>query len=137
MKTLKKHLENKKVLFDGVFTNEIYSPKSISLSSGKILNFSPKDFEGKKLKIFFTEISEEDKQRILSEGDISNTPPSYLSQYMKEDDLKSLNYEYYSSEPHLNVEYLIKDNFLLLFTFGEKQPSRWVLVLEGVWGLLG
>lgn len=40
---------------------------------------------------------------------------------------------YYKTEEHLPLEYFIKNGYLFVFTFGEKQPSRWILVLDGIW----
>ncbi len=41
--------------------------------------------------------------------------------------------EIYTSEERLEVHYLIKNEMIYLFSYGEYQPGRYMLFLEGVW----
>ena len=57
--------------------------------------------------------------KIISEGGYSK---------MK---IESLGYSKFCKE--MPLEYIIVENKLIVFTYGEKQPMLWVLILEGIW----
>ncbi|MDR6919761.1 MULTISPECIES: hypothetical protein [Chryseobacterium] len=42
-------------------------------------------------------------------------------------------HEIYTSEEGLDVHYLIRNKLIYLFSYGEYQPGRYMLFLEGVW----
>lgn len=133
MRLVRKHEVNEPILYDGRYSEDLYSPKYLTLDSGERIMFSPNELKGNKLENLFKELDKVDKRKILAEGHISNNAPDYLRAYMGKEQFDALEYDYYGSEHHISIEYLKIDRFLLLLSFGEKQPGRWVLKLEDIW----
>ena len=133
MKNIKRKLEGRKILYDGVFTDDLNSITRITVNSESEISFSPKDFKGNKFENLFSIFTSESINKIIHEEKFSNKPPEYLKKHLSEMDFNSLKYNYYRFEDNLGLEYFIQNNFLFVFTFGEKQPYQWILVLEGIW----
>lgn len=51
------------------------------------------------------------------------------------DSFLNTNPSLYQSEENLSLYYIIKDNHLYIFSWGEKQPARYMLFVESVWDL--
>lgn len=117
-------LENKKILYDGLETEELYQ----------------KDFEvyGIMFKIpDFMENSIEKLKNSISNEDFGQIEELYSSnseflKYFKDYKFDKLPLK---SEENLSIYYLLSYNKIYLFSFGEKQPGRYMLFLEGVWDL--
>lgn len=131
---LGKNISNKPtLLYDGLFS-KINNEYKITVHNG-ILPFNLMDVSKNSLQNLFQNLSEEDKKRVIKEGQLKNELPSYYKNFITEEEYNklALTAPYFKSEMHLSLNYLIKENFLILFTYGEKQPSRWILVVEGIW----
>jgi hypothetical protein len=119
-----KNIESKsKILFGGLFKNIPPDYFEININFEKI-RINSKIFiknELKNLKDLSYLISSEEFNKIINEGKF------------KEMDIKSLGY--YKSYQDMYLEYIALDNNLLVFTYGEKQPSLWIIILEGIWEL--
>lgn len=130
-------LKNKTVvnsrLYDSDNYNELYTQKNIQLSDGRILSFTPNDADFKYLKFLFNQLELSDKERIIKEGRFSNKQPAYLK---TENDVNTLHVDYYGTETLMGLKYSIIENYLVVITMGEKQPGRWIIVVEGVWEFL-
>ncbi len=112
---------NSKIIYDGLF-EEINKKELIIQVEEEIVNISPYIFLQDKLKNLkeLRLIIPKDKfDIIIREGGF------------KEMAIKSLGY--YKSYEYLHCEYIIIGNKLYIFSFGEKQPSLWYIILEGIW----
>ncbi|WP_126651689.1 hypothetical protein [Chryseobacterium aureum] len=129
-----KLIDNKsQVLYDGICAelnhefNIILGEENITFKISDLINNSFKNIEDF--------LSKNDLEIIVEKGEIKNNIPGYIKRLISENEYADLmkNANYYKSESHLGLNYLMKNNLLLLFTYGEKQPSRWILILENVW----
>jgi len=112
---------NSKVIFGGLF-GEINKENFKIQDEEEIVNISPHIFLGNELKNLNELkliLSKHQFDRIISEGEF------------KVMDVKSLGY--YKSYKDLYCEYIIIGNKIYIFSFGEKQPSLWFIILEGIW----
>ncbi len=100
--------------FDKKFQIEVDGEQSVTITS---LEFS--SYKGKDFKNLEGAIDSKSFNTIIKEGGFKKRTPASLG--------------YFCKEEHISIEYFIKGNYLLAFTYGEKQPSRWILVLEGIW----
>ena len=133
---IKNNIKNKsELLYDGLISG---IDKNYQLEfNNNVITFKISDVEKNYFQDLLQCLNKTDVNRIIQEGEIKNSIPDYFLNFMPKDEYDKLltTMQYYKSENHLGLNYLLNDNFLLLFTLGEKQPSRWVLILEGVWGL--
>ncbi len=132
-----KILKNKKVtvkrLYDSDDYRGQYTQKSIQLADGELITFTPTEFSSKSFKSLLTELEPSDRERIIKEGSFSNKPPEYYKAIMNKEDFNKLQLDYYGSESGMGLTYSIIYNYLLVTTIGEKQPGRWIVIIEGVW----
>lgn len=131
---IRNNIKNKsELLYDGLMSgiDKIYQVEAIN----KIITFNICDLEKNYFQDLLQNLNKTDMNRIIEEGEIKNTTPDYFLDFMSKEEYEKLlpTMQYYRSESHLGLNYLIKNNLLLLFTLGEKQPSRWILILEGIW----
>jgi hypothetical protein len=124
---------NTQILYDGLYP-DLRKEFNVSIDDLEI-TFTISEIEDNSFQNL--KFQEEDLKIIVKEGCLKNSPPDYYLNFMSKEEFENvkLNTQYYLSEHHLGLNYLIKDNFLLLFTYGEKQPLRWILILEGIWKL--
>jgi len=114
-------ISTNKHLYDGLereFVNKQFKieidEKQITFSS---LEFS--SYQGKYFKNLEKILDSKFFDTMIKEGGFKRRIPASLG--------------YFSKEEHLSIEYFTRGGYIFVFTFGEKQPSRWILVLEGVW----
>ena len=132
-----KILNNKKVAINRLYDSDDYTgqftQKDIQLADGKIISFAPNDSDFKSLKTLLNKLESSDKERIIREGSFSNRPPEYYRALMDKNEFDNLELDYYGTETLMGLIYSIIDNHLVVITMGEKQPGRWIVVVEGVW----
>ncbi|WP_315056641.1 hypothetical protein [Chryseobacterium indoltheticum] len=129
-----KLIDNKsQVLYDG-FCAELNQEFNIIIGEENIA-FKISDLINNSFKNIKDFLSKNDLEIILEKGEIKNNVPEYIKRFISENEYTDLikNANYYKSESHLALNYFVKNDLLLLFTYGEKQPSRWILILENVW----
>lgn len=120
-----KLIKNKELLFDGAENQELHTIAfKITKDSFKLSEISKNKFEGLKNYIL-----EEDFLIIIKQCRFQTNENSDFQKYFKDFDFG----EYYKSEENLEVYYFIKNDILYVFSFGEKQPARYMLYLEGIW----
>lgn len=132
-----KLISNKpQVLYDDIYMDEDQEFNLI-IEEEKNIKFKISDLINNSFKSIEDFLSKTDLSTIVEKGEIKNNVPEYIKRLISENEYADLmkNVKYYKSESHLGLNYLIKNNLLLLFTYGEKQPSRWMLILENVWKL--
>ncbi|WP_149244345.1 hypothetical protein [Dyadobacter sp. 32] len=114
-------LTGQKWLFDGIETNLKNVRFEIQVDQNKVIMFNSSDFcnyLGKDFEFLREEMSDAIFYSIIQEFDFKLRNPPSLG--------------YYKTEQHLSLEYFVREHYLFIFTFGEKQPSRFILVLEGI-----
>jgi len=107
---------NKKQLFDG-FEDDIFN-KEFLLKEKKI---NIKNIINNKFKKLREIINENDFTTIIKDLNIIKHNELFES--------------YKSSDDSLQIYYLINDNNLFVFSYGEFQPARYQLYLEGIYSL--
>lgn len=119
------------ILYDSIAMDEDKEYKV--LIGNENLFFKVSEIMNNDFKKIIQKFNDNDFKEIVEKGGLKNEVPSYFRKFLSEKDYQGLDTNYYKSENHLGLRYLIKKDYLLIFTFGEKQPSRWILVLEGIW----
>ncbi|OJX32932.1 MAG: hypothetical protein BGO86_13180 [Chryseobacterium sp. 36-9] len=107
---------NKKLLFDG-FENDIFK-KEFLLKEKKI---NIKNIINNRFKKLREIINENNFNTIIKDLNIIKHNELFES--------------YKSSDDSLSIYYLIDDNNLFIFSYGEFQPARYILYLEGIYSL--
>jgi hypothetical protein len=121
---LKFSLNNKQILYDGLETEKLYQMIfEVCDITFKISNFTENPVD--KLK---TLISNDHFSQLAA---LYNSNSEFLK-YFKDYPFDKIPLK---SEENLSLYFLLKNNSLYLFSFGEKQPGRYMLFLEGVWDL--
>lgn len=115
-------LENKKILYDGFETEELY----LKTFEEYNIIFKIADFINNPIGKLKSIISNENFAKI---EELYSSNSEFLK-YFK--DFKFNNIPMVSEE-NLSIYYLIEKKIIYLFSFGEKQPGRYMLFLEGVW----
>ena len=109
-------------LFDGLEIDELYQ-KNFKVHQ---LTFKILDFIENPLDKLNDNISEDDYQRI---GELFNAR-SEFSRYFKRYKFDVIPLK---SEENLLLYFLLKESQIYIFSFGEKQPGRYMLFLKGIW----
>lgn len=114
---------DKKILYDGLETQKLYSEK-ISFN-GK--EFFLKDILENKLIELKSKINSDCFDEMISEFGFENK--------LKNDFLKDFEFENseYKSKEELDLYFLEIDGEYCIFSFGEKQPCRYLLYFEGTY----
>lgn len=107
----------KRKLFDG--TQDVFAASGCEVNiEGNAFLIKLSDFYDNNFEYLEKEINQLDFHKILEQ--------EYFIQ-------KSILSETYSSEENLKVYFLIKDDWIILLSFGEYQLNRYRLFLESVW----
>lgn len=112
---IKKHEKLKSLLFDGDESGVIN--KTFNLPQG-IVNFN--DFAGNNFESLVNVIGADDFKAIISSAGFK-TDGGFLNLYQGSEGLR--------------LYYAKKGNIIFVFAFGEFQPTRYKLYVEGVWAL--
>lgn len=111
---------NKIILYDGVFENglqnRVFSASNITFKLSDIV--SNEFVKLKNNKHLFSEI--------VKYFDFQNKQENSFLKHFKE-----MEFDFYQSKDGLSLYFLEIENVLYIFSFGEKQPGRYVLNLEG------
>ena len=118
-----KLLENKKILYDGLENQELYT-KTFDVKNN---NFKLSKILINKIEHLKKQIPKEDFLEIVKELEFQTIVNSDFVKYFKDLNLVE---ELYQSKDGLSIYYIIKENQLYIFSFGEKQPGRYILYLE-------
>lgn len=113
-----KRIANKKYLYDGLENQELYA--TIFTENG--LQFKLPEILDNNIKDLKNQIPTEDFLTIVKESGFQSTE-------------NLISKDFYQSEEGLSLYYVIKENLLYIFSFGEKQPARYILNTESVWEL--
>ncbi|MEW5675964.1 hypothetical protein ABGT15_06585 [Flavobacterium enshiense] len=119
-------IENKKLLYDGVENEELFS----GFFNVNDLRFTLSEMITNEIANLKKHISEEDFSKITQELKFQTNENSEFVRHFK--DLRFFE-DFYKSDEGLSVYFLNKDNCLYIFSFGEKQPGRYILNLEAVY----
>ncbi|MEJ5102684.1 hypothetical protein [Chryseobacterium sp. MYb328] len=103
----------KQKLFDGEEEKALQKVFDIDYKKTSI-----KDFYNNPLRALKKEIDEESFDKVIEESKFT-----FINNYN----------ETYLSEEGLEVYYLIRNELIYLFSYGEYQPGRYMLFLEGLW----
>lgn len=108
----------KQKLFDG--DERVLQESSFVLrpAANKEITVQVSDFENNKFEDLPSVIGSETFQELLAEGDFKGGS-GFILVYKGSDDLR--------------LRYCIKENFLFVFAYGEFQPARYKLYIEGIW----
>jgi hypothetical protein len=133
MKLMKSISNKPDILYDGL-QDGIAKDYQLKIDDREILFNIPEILDGN-FQDLFKNMSESDAKKIIAENGLINDLPEYYIRIMSKEEYSKLSQtaNYHKSEYHLQLNYLIRNDYLMLFTYGEKQPSRWILILEGVW----
>jgi hypothetical protein len=122
-----KLIENKEKVYDGQENQELYA----TVFNVKNNVFTLPAILINTIEHLKDQISNEDFLKIVKESKFQTDKNSDFKKHFKDFDFE----EYYQSQEGLSVYYVIKDNLLYLFSFGEYQPTRYMLFIESVWEL--
>lgn len=111
-----KHIATKETLYDGIENQELYS----TIFSSNNYSFKLPEILDNKIGDLKHTVSNEDFVQMASE---SGWQPIQFLDFE----------ESYISYMGLFLYYVINGNLLHVYSFGERQPGRYVLTLEGVW----
>ena len=117
-----RELENKKILYDGLETEELYKT---TFQVNNII-FKISDFKDNSVDQLRDIISNDDFRQI---EEFCNSNSEFLK-YVKDYKFDKIPLK---SEENLSIYYLLQEDKIYLFSFGEKQPGRYMLFLEGIW----
>ena len=117
-------LENKKILYDGLETEELYKT---TFQVNNII-FKISDFKDNSMDKLKNIISNDDFRQI---AELYNSNSEFLK-YFKDYKFDKI---ILKSEENLLIYYLSRQDKIYLFSFGEKQPGRYMLFLESIWTL--
>ena len=117
-----RELENKKILYDGLETEELYKT---TFQVNNII-FKISDFKDNSVDQLRDIISNDDFRQI---EEFFNSNSEFLK-YFKDYKFDKIPLK---SEENLSIYYLLQEDKIYLFSFGEKQPGRYMLFLEGIW----
>lgn len=85
---------------------------------GEVIGFLPQDFYNNPLRDLRNEMSNNDFDRFVS-----------TEKLIKEENF----FEDYKSPENLKVYYMIKEDKMFIFSFGEFQPARFLIFIESIW----
>ncbi|RKR11594.1 hypothetical protein C8C83_3334 [Flavobacterium sp. 90] len=106
-------------LFDGFESDIIHQTFEIAYANKKI-KFKVTDFIDNSLKDLLNYINESELNQILSDLNLSKVD-SFIPKYKSVD--------------NLDMYFCVKEDVLFLFSYGEMQPMRYVMFLEGIYNL--
>lgn len=116
--TFRKDIEKKK-LFDGA--EDVLVDKTFVIKYDKReYSFKVIDFDNNTLEKLFKTINQGAIDTITNEGS-----------FTKKDGV----IEIYKGTEDLRLHYVIKDNLIFILAFGEFQPTRFKVYLEGIWNM--
>jgi hypothetical protein len=107
----------KEKLFDG-FESDIIQQTFEIVSTNKKVNIKISDFIDNSLENLFNYINESDLNQIVSDLKL-NKVDFFIPKYKSVD--------------NLDVYFCIKEDAIFLFSYGEIQPMRYVMFLEGIY----
>lgn len=110
---IKKNEITRQKLFDGDETNCLKEIFEIENQKIKLI-----DFYNNPLRDLKKEIDDESFDTIVRENEFTERK-SFIEKYV--------------SEEGLEIHYLKKNDVIYLFSYGEYQPGRYMLFLEGIW----
>ncbi|MGX7666024.1 hypothetical protein [Flavobacterium pedocola] len=119
-------LENKKLLYDGLENDELYT----GIFNVNNHNFTLSEITIQEIAGLKKHISEEDFSKITQELKLQTIENSEFAKHFK--DLPFFE-DFYRSNDGLSVYFLMKENHLYIFSFGEKQPARYILNVEAIY----
>ncbi|MFP9113294.1 hypothetical protein ACLI1A_05095 [Flavobacterium sp. RHBU_3] len=120
-----KRLESKRLLYDGMDTDGFYQ-RNHDITG---LVFNIKDIIENRIEKLKGRISQEVFLKITAECGFRTNANDDFAKHFKDFDFG----EFYLSNEGLELYYIISNSVLYIFSFGESQPARYKLYLEGVW----
>ncbi|MBL4560318.1 MAG: hypothetical protein JKX79_04980 [Labilibaculum sp.] len=134
MKLLEKYNFPSQTIYDGIYDSEqIFKEYNIQITDLLKTAFCLNDATTYDIDVLLESLSEKDKEWFFNEEKLKNTPPSCWKSRMSESDFNTMKFDYYKRDYHLPIKYLQKDDLIFIYTYGEKQPSRWILIIESIW----
>lgn len=131
IRLLKRIVSSKRVLYDGSSYREAAESNKIELPKVGVLTL-PISISENNIERFLQNLRSHDQQRLINDEKLSNKPPNYLREHLG-DRFETLKYDYHYLGDTLPVGFVLKDGFVVLYCFGETQPSRWILAITSMW----
>jgi hypothetical protein len=128
-----KRILDRQLLYDGLESQQLYDDEIFTIHGSK---FTLSKILGNNILELKTLISNHDFLQLIAESEFQTNENSEFRKAFKDLPHVFDDSEFYlSKDDGLALYYAITDNLLYLFSYGEKQPARYMLYSEGVWEL--